>query len=345
MAPTKNRVDTSINNHVPTLHKVGHRLVRPECVLTHSSGLLFTSNCADSGGISVICSNGDTHSQLGTNLQNPIKPNGIALESNGHFLLAHLGSTDGGVYRLAPNGAISDVITHANGYPLPPTNFIAIDNTGRLWLTVSTTVIPRADDYRKRACTGFIAVAEQGQTNARIVASNLAYANECVVDLNNNCVYVNETFGRRLLRFELASDGTLSDRHVLTTFSSGTYPDGLTLEESGNLIVTSIVSNRVIKVSPDGKQELILEDADSAFVEAAESAYRDDCLSSKHLASTGKTKLANISSLAFGGDDRSTAYIGNLLGSYLHSFDTAMHGVAPSHWNAPLGYLETFLPT
>ncbi len=265
------------------------------------------------------------------------------MEPNGHFLLAHLGDVAGGIYRLAPDGAISDVVTHANGYPLPPTNFVAIDAIGRIWLTVSTTITPRADDYRKNACTGFIAVAEPGQHNARIVVNDLGYANECIVDLNNNYVYVNETFGRRLLRFDLATDGTLSKRHVFTTFDFGTYPDGLTLEENGNLIVTSIVSNRVIKVSANGEQELILEDADSEFVEAVESAYRSDSLSSKHLASTGNTELANISSLAFGGDDRSTAYIGNLLGSCLYSFDTAMRGVAPSHWNVPLGYLEDFL--
>lgn len=338
-----NGVDTSINNHIPTLHSVGHGLTRPECVLAHSSGLLFASNWADNGGISVISPNGDTHSVLGNDPQNPLKPNGIAMESNGHFLLAHLGDSAGGVYRLAPDGAISDVVTHANGYPLPPTNFVAVDASGRIWLTVSTTILPRAKDYRQNACTGFIAVAEQGQSNARIVVSDLAYANECVVDMNNNYVYVNETFGRRLLRFDLATDGSLSNRHILTTFNMGTYPDGLTLVEDGNLIVTSIVSNRIIKVSPNGKQELILEDADNAFVEVAESAYRSDSLDSKHLASTGSTKLANISSLAFGGHNRSIAYIGNLLGSCLHSFDTDMHGVAPSHWNAPLGYLEQFL--
>ena len=311
--------------------------------MAHSTGLLFTSNWTDSGGISVICPNGDTHSVLGTDLQNPIKPNGIALESNGHFLLAHLGETGGGIYRLAPNGTVSGVVTHANGYPLPPTNFVALDAIGRIWITVSTTVCPRANDYRKNACSGFIAVAEQGQYNARIVVSNLAYANECVVDMHNNYVYVNETFGRRLLRFDLATDGALSNRHVLTTFNMGTYPDGLTLEESGSLIVTSLVSNRVIKVSPTGEQELILEDADNAFVEMAEFAYGSDSLSSKHLASTGNTKLANISSLAFGGKNKSTAYLGNLLGSCLHSFNTAMHGVTPSHWNAPLGYLEQYL--
>ena len=306
--------------------------------MAHSSGLLYTSNRSDSGGISIICPNGYTHSLLSTDLQNPIKPNGIALESNGHFLLAHLGETAGGIHRLSPNGAISDVITHANGYPLPPTNFVALDAIGRIWITVSTTVSPRAYDYRKEACSGFIAVAEPGQYNARIVVSKLAYANECVIYMNNNYVYVNETFGRRLLRFDLTDDGALSNQHVLTTFNSDTYPDGLTLEESDSLIITSIVSNRVIKVSPTGEQKLILEDADNAFVEAAESAYRSDNLNSKHLASTGNTELANISSFAFGGQNRSTAYLGNLLGSCLHSFDTSMQGVTPSHWNTSLGY-------
>jgi len=212
-------------------------------------------------------------------------------------------------------------------------------------VTVSTTVTPRADDYRRSACTGFIAIAEPGQTNARIVASELGYANECVVDMNNNFVYVNETFARRLIRFDMASDGTLSNRHIVTTFTEGNYPDGLTLEENGNLVVTSIISNRIILVSPDGEQKLLLEDVDTAFVNAAESAYQNNTLGSEHLASKGKTKLANISSLALGGPDRSTGYVGSLAGSCLYKFDTRMKGVAPSHWTASLGHLERFLDT
>jgi len=137
------------------------------------------------------------------------------LEPDGHFLLAHLGATTGGVYRLAPNGNISSVVTHANGYPLPPTNFVTTDALGRIWLTVSTTVTPRVNDYRKNASSGFIAVAEHGKSDAQIVGNNLAYANECVVDMKNNYVFVNETFGRRVLRFNLASDGMLSNRHVV----------------------------------------------------------------------------------------------------------------------------------
>lgn len=312
-------------------------------MLAHSSGLIFTSNWAETGGISVISLDGSTTSLLGTSTQKPIKPNGIALENDGSFLLAHLGDTDGGIYRLSPDGAISTVVSHANGFALPPTNFVTLDAAGRIWITVSTTKQPRATDYRADACTGFIAVAEPGQSDARIVANGLGYTNECVIDMDNAALYVNETFTRQLSRFDLADDGSLNNRHVVTEFSSGTFPDGVALDEAGDLWVTSIVSNRIIKVKPSGEQILVLEDADTGFVAAAEQAYLANTMSRKHLAATGNTTLGNTSSLAFGGNDLSIAYIGNLLGSCLHQFKSNTRGKPPVHWNAPLGHLSRFL--
>lgn len=324
------------------LVEVGYGLNRPECVLAHRSGLIFTSNCAETGGISVISPSGRTSSLFGSGPHMPIKPNGIALEPDGAFLMAHLGNTDGGIYRLAADGSIINVVSHADGHALPPTNFVSLDITGRIWITVSTTRQPRSTDYRANASTGFIAVAEPGQDNARVVADNLGYTNECVIDIDKNVMYVNETFTRRLSRFDLASDGTLTNKKTIAVFPTGTYPDGLTLDDDGNLWVTSIVSNRIIKVTPDGQQTLILEDADSQFVATAELAYQNDSMNSEHLSATGNTLLANTSSLAFGGPDRSMAYLGNLLGHCIHKFQAPVCGQAPVHWDTPLGYLEKF---
>ncbi len=312
-------------------------------MLAHSSGLLFSSNWANSGGISVISPENRSFSLLGTDPQKPIKPNGIALEAEGYFLLAHLGDTHGGIFRLSPAGNITPVVTHANGSALPPTNFVTVDAQGRIWITVSTRLSPRASDYRSSANTGFIAMAEPGQSDARIVADGCGYTNECVVDLDNNVLYVNETFARRLTRFDLAGDGSLSNRETVTTFPAGTYPDGLAIDNTGDLWVTSIVSNRIIKVQTNGEQILILEDADNTFLKQSEAAYASDTMAAKHLSSTGNTTLANTSSLAFGGPNRSTAYIGNLLGDCVHYFETDVQGVAPTHWDAPLGHLEDYL--
>lgn len=328
---------------IKDLQRVGSGLNRPECVLAHKSGLIFTSNCAENGGISVISPNGTCTNLLGTDPQKALKPNGIALEPEGSFLVAHLGATDGGIYRVSDRGDISAVVTHANGQPLPPTNFIAIDALGRLWITVSTTVMPRERDYRSNASTGFIALAHPGQQDARIVADNLGYTNECVVDIDNSALYVNETFGRRLARFRLSDDGSLSDKQVLTTFSNGTYPDGLAQDESDNLWVTSIVSNRIIKVTPDGEQQVVLEDCDTAYLEKAEAAYLSNTMNSTHLSATGNTHLRNISSLAFGGTDRCQVYLGNLLDTSLYSYKVNTPGRALPHWDAPLGHLEQFL--
>lgn len=322
---------------------LGQGLDRPECVLTHVSGLIFTSNCSKNGGISIISPDGTSHHLLGNNPHNALKPNGIALEHHGRFLVAHLGESSGGIYRIQPNGATEPVVTHANGNPLPPTNFVTLDSFGRIWITVSTTLTPRDRDYRPDACTGFIAVAEPGQSDAQIVASGLGYTNECIVDTENSVVYVNETFGRRLTRFDLSDNGSLSNASLITSFSKGTYPDGLAQDEMGDLWVTSIVSNRIIKVSPDGVQQNIIEDCDDAFIETAEEAYASETMSKMHLVANGNTRLKNISSLAFGGADLSTAYVGNLMDSQLYCFDAKVRGRSLPHWDVPLGYLEQYL--
>ena len=293
--------------------------------------------------MSVISGSGKCAHLFCVDAKQPIRPNGIALEANGCFLLAHLGDTDGGIYRFHPNGKLDSVVTHANNAPLPPTNFITTDAHGRLWITVSTTKMPRANDYRASACTGFIAVAEPGESNARIVASELGYTNECFVDLESSVVYVNETFARRLSSFDLADDGSLSNKTIVAQFGEGIYPDGVTLDEPGNFWISSIVSNTIIRVSPDGVQSIVLQDSDNNFVANAEAAYVADQMGPAHLGSTGKTALKNTSSLAFGGPERTRAYIGNLLGECLHYFDTAVTGRAPVHWNMPLGHLETFI--
>jgi hypothetical protein len=51
------------------------------------------------------------------------------------------------------------------------------------------------------------------------------------------------------------------------------------------------------------------------------------------------TVLEGLSSLAFGGPDLRTAYLGCLQGDHIHRFAAPVAGVPPSHWRhdvAPL---------
>ena len=346
-------MDTGLE--LAALGEIGTGLARPECVLAHESGWLFVPDWRGTGGVAIIFPDGSVrrlHARTGavdaagdeadrpTGLSSPLRPNGIALEANGSFLLAHLGDSEGGVYRLRPDGEVELVVGTLDGEPLPPTNFVVADGAGRLWITVSTRVSPRADDYRSDACSGLIAVALPGESDARIVADGLGYANECVVDIGRGAVHVNETFGRRLTSFTLEADGSLTERRVLASFGAGTYPDGLALDVEGSLLVTSIVSNRLLRVDPDGGVEILLEDADAEHLALTEAAYERHALGREHLERPLGTRLQNISNLAFGGPDLRTAWLGNLLGTTIPCLRLPVAGAEMTHYRVPLGPLE-----
>lgn len=323
----------------------GSGLNRPECVVAHSSGLLLVPNWTGTGGCSVINPAGVTYQLLVNDKRKALRPNGIALESGGSILLAHLGETSGGIYRLFASGRAEPVITTADSLPLPPTNFVVKDSTDRIWITVSTRKAPRSRDYHQYACSGFIAVAEPGQSNATIVADGLGYTNECVVDELNSRVYVNETFSRRLSVFNLGGplNPTLSEKQLLCQFGEGTYPDGLAMDSKGNLWVTSIISNRILRVTSDGSADIYFEDSVATHLESTELAYQSSSLGREHLDNAGTSIVKNISNIAFAGPSRSRIYIGNLLGDSLPYLDTEIHGVAMPHWDAELGDLENYL--
>ena len=158
-SPVSGELPTPMSINLQDISTVSHGLNRPECVLTHEAGYLFASDWDGNGGVSITDPGGRTRKLL-SNWHHPIRPNGIALEKEGNFLLAHLGDESGGVFRLTPRGQIHPVLDSLGGQPLPPTNFVTIDHRDRLWITVSTRHVPRAAAYRSDVNDGFILVVE-----------------------------------------------------------------------------------------------------------------------------------------------------------------------------------------
>jgi sugar lactone lactonase YvrE len=312
-----------------SLRFLGSGLKRPECVLATGAGNLYTADWR--GGVAVTAPDG-THTLYRGELpgNRPLRPNGIALRRDGTFLLADLGDTLGGVYTLDREGHARAFLEEVDGIALPPSNFVHEDALGRIWVTVSTRKVPRAADYRPDAASGFIALVDA--RGARIVADNLGYTNEALVSPSGRHLYVNETFARRLIRFRIGSDGSLSDPETVATFGKGTYPDGLTFDAEGGIWITSIVSNRVIRVAPDGAQAVVLEDADPGHIDWVEAAFQAGTMGRPHLDKAAGRVLRNISSLAFGGPDLRTAFLGCLLGDSLAWFRSPVAGHPPVHW-------------
>jgi sugar lactone lactonase YvrE len=307
----------------------GNGLVRPECVLATADGCLYSADWR--GGVACVRADGSQSLYLGSLPGGrALRPNGVAVCHDGSFLLADLGDALGGVFALSRDGETRPFLEEVDGVPLPPSNYVALDAAGRTWITVSTRLTPRARGYRGDVADGFVVLVDA--RGARIAADGLGYTNEALVSPDGAWLYVNETFGRRLARFPLRSDGGLGAKDVVTTFGHGTYPDGLTFDAEGGVWITSIVSNRVIRVAPDGSQTLMLEDEDPAHTEWAEQAFLSGTMGRPHLDKAAGRVLRNISSLAFGGPDLRTAYLGCLLGDRIASFRSPIAGAPPVHW-------------
>jgi sugar lactone lactonase YvrE len=315
------------------LGSLGNGLVRPECVLANNKGDLY---CADwRGGVAHLLPDGSQKLYAGSLPDGgEARPNGIALLPDGDFLFAHLGAETGGVFRLGRDGSIEPWLTTLGGQVLPPCNFVLRDAAGRTWITISTRLTPRALGYRRSCNDGFIVCALPDGT-ARIAADGLGYTNEVAIHPDGRWLYVNETFARRLTRFALSPDGTLGERETVTHFGAGTFPDGLAFDEDGHAWVVSIVSNRLIRIAPDGSQTLWLEDAEPGHLASVEAAYESNTMDRPHLDGIRSRSLRNISSIAFTGADRRTAVLGCLLGESLRTLRLPVAGVAPIHWSYP----------
>lgn len=313
------------------MRRAGSGLVRPECVLANAAGDLFSADWR--GGIAHIRPDGSQTLYAGPGPDGmQLKPNGIALLRDGSFLATHLGDERGGVFRVQRSGVVTPWLLAVDGVELPPTNFVVEDRSGRFWITVSTRLKPRALGYQRSCNDGFIVCVEPSGA-ASIVADGLGYTNEVAIDRSGHWLYVNETFGRRLSRFPLHQNGSLGSKEVVTEFGPGTFPDGLAFDEEGHVWVVSIVSNRLIRVAPDGKPSLWLEDADTEFLQRVEATYVAGTMGRAELDGIRSRRLRNISSIAFAGADRRTAVLGCLLGDELTTLRLPVAGLAPTHWN------------
>ncbi len=303
---------------------VGHDLQRPECVLATRSGDLY---CSDKrGGVVHIAPDG---SQRLIGEDPRIIANGIALRRDGSFLVANL-SDEGGVWSLDRSGRFEPFLLEVEGRRLPSVNFVWLDYQDRLWVCVAT---PRAGDHQFRPdlADGYIVLVDD--KGARIVAEDVHWTNECRLDPAGRWLYQNETFGRRLLRFPVETDGSLGKREIVAEFGAGMFPDGLAQDAEGGIWVIGVATNSIVRVLPDGRQEQIAFDCDARHAASIEAAFAAKELGRPLLYQVHSRVLPNVTSLAFGGADLKTAYMGSVAGSSLARFRSPVAGLQPPYWD------------
>ncbi len=149
---------------VTDLAPVGHGIERPEHVVVTSDGRLFASDKASA--VAEI---------LGENRIRRIgkaggEPNGIAVDQQGHFLIANFGS--GVLQDLDPNsGDITPLLSgEVDGQPLKWLNYVLADSSGALWCSVSTATDDLLDTLSLGTSDGYIFHVAPDRSTAAVVA-------------------------------------------------------------------------------------------------------------------------------------------------------------------------------
>jgi sugar lactone lactonase YvrE len=318
---------TRIEPFLPTdLARTGSGLNRPECVLAARDGSLYTGDWT--WGIARIAPDGTTGPAVEANLiAQGFRPNGIALTADGDFLFANLSKKAGGVWRVGRRGAVRPFATEVVGRPIPPTNFVLVDGD-RVWITISAST-GKHEHFTAVENTGQILLVQDG--NVTVAADGLNWTNELRISPDGKYLFVNETFACRTTRYDVAADGVLTNPFRLT-FPGGTFPDGMAFDAEGALWIICVVSNRLIRVAPDLTWTVVFEDIAPTALETIASAHAKGCLTWDQIVQSRGSYVSNLSSIAFGGPDLKTLYLGGLGIGEVQVLRSPVAGMPMEHW-------------
>ena len=301
---------------------VGEGLKRPECVLTTAKGELFATD--HDAGIVEVCKPKRTI----VGAPPGFLPNGIALTRDREFLIANLGP-GGGVWRLDRDWRLFPHLLEADGELLRVCNFVGVDLAGNEWISVSTRTHPRELSFRPRHADGF--VMRRDAKGAHIVADGIGFTNECRVDPTGAWLYVNETCAKKITRFPIKGD-KLGARETVHAFGPAEFPDGFAFDSEGGVWIACVISNRVIRIERDGRRTLILDGCIPELIAGVEAEFNADKGGRHHMQLGARSPLKNIASVAFGGPDLKTVYLGNLAGDRIPRFKSPIAGAEPVQW-------------
>jgi sugar lactone lactonase YvrE len=88
---------------------------------------------------------------------------------------------------------------------------------------------------------------------------DVTFANGLAISADGRSLYVAETFAHKVFRIAIEADGSAGEREDVAELP-GSWPDGLALDQAGNLYVGCYEPSRVLRISPAGEVETLYHD-------------------------------------------------------------------------------------
>lgn len=233
----------------PQLEPLLEGLVFPEGPRWHE-GALFFSDMHDHRVVRV-----DLEGRAETVVEVPHRPSGLGWLPDGRMLVVSM--TDRRLLRLDPSGLteVADLSPVASWH----CNDMVVDRAGRAYvgnfgfdLEAGAPPVP----------ANLALVTPEG--DVRVAASELRFPNGAVITEDGRTLVVGESFGGCLTAFDVAEDGSLSNRREWARLE-GAVPDGICLDAEGAIWVASPVSGEVVRVFEGGRVAERIPVATQAF--------------------------------------------------------------------------------
>jgi sugar lactone lactonase YvrE len=143
--------------------------------------------------------------------------------------------------RRKPDGSLAE---HADlGALAADWNELVVDGRGNVYVNGGCDFEPREGDP-----PGIVALVKP-DGSVRQVADAIAFPNGMAVTPDNSTLIVAESFASRLTAFDIAPDGSLSNRRVWAEIDG--YPDGICLDADGAIWCAAML--RCLRVEEGGR--------------------------------------------------------------------------------------------
>jgi sugar lactone lactonase YvrE len=195
----------------------------------------------------------DAGGAVRTELEIDDQPSGLGWLPDGRMLVVAMHRRQ--LLRVDPDG----VKLHADlsGVADCHANDMVVDALGRAYVGNFGFALDEA--LKERGVEGVLAshptarlarVDPDGQVH--VAADDLHFPNGCVITPDGGTLIVAETLGLRLTAFDIASDGTLSNRRTWATLGMRA-PDGICLDADGHVWIANAIAAECVRVAPGGE--------------------------------------------------------------------------------------------